>query len=322
MAATNDEGRDDKPLKQTFNSLPLEIRNIIWEATLPPRRFFQVSDIGRFSHNPTPGAALGAVPIFTLHVYHSPPIATQICRESRSVALRRGFFLQSQRAPDEKGAAVDPGVWFNPDRDILYFDCNLRYFLRTRDGKPWYEVPGWDRVLHVGVEWRAFFRDVPRFTENQDMRPSWRAAFALLYMYMPQMKTVNYIIPMACRTGGPMWVREQREAAQSDAELIPLPEDARIPWETRLNPGGVSGPAPIAPQAINTTTYITTWKEVRKNMLQAFEREGTNKPDPVRGAGLADSDFEKAFQEPPQILGWWLARRPAKLERSMFSGDW
>ncbi|KAI9162958.1 hypothetical protein HJFPF1_04553 [Paramyrothecium foliicola] len=304
---------------RSFSSLPPEVRDLIWEATLPPRRFFQVNDIGRFSHNPTPGAALGAVPIFTLHVYHSPPSATQVCRESRSVALRRGFFLESQRHAEDKDAAVDPGVWFNPDRDVLYFDCNLRYYLRVRDGRPVYDVPGWDRVLHVGVEWRAFFRDVPRFSENQDMRPSWRAVFGLLYLYMPHMRTLNYIIPATGRVGEPTWTRERQDAAQAEAELVPLPDDARIPWETRLNPGGVGGPTPIAPQTSASTTYLTTWNEVRKNMYNAFEPEDGQ---PFQGNSHARNGLGAAPREDLRILGWWLARRPPRMERSSLLGDW
>lgn len=100
-----------------FSDLPIEIRSLIWEATLPPPRIFHVKGTVEF----------GQKKALTFHKPHPPPIALRISSESRTVALRNGgFFL----------AHFDSaGPWFNPKRDILYFDRNQRHMLRSSGGR-------------------------------------------------------------------------------------------------------------------------------------------------------------------------------------------
>src|SRR5580658_6884259 len=75
-----------------FNGLPREVRDLIWEATLPPSRVFHVSgshDSSETRHHPP---SVPPTQSFKFYVHHLPPVTTRVCRESRAVALRRGFF--------------------------------------------------------------------------------------------------------------------------------------------------------------------------------------------------------------------------------------
>ncbi|KAL3963157.1 hypothetical protein ACCO45_000161 [Purpureocillium lilacinum] len=114
--------------------LPPEIRHLIWDATLPERRVFHVSDCAKIAYpnpeekgdedeeaeaeaeaeeeqhedgidssgmatwQPEPGERT-----FDFYIRHAPPLATQICRESRMVALSSGFFFLSPSSRPSRG---------------------------------------------------------------------------------------------------------------------------------------------------------------------------------------------------------------------------
>lgn len=156
------DGDSSRNLCFRFTDLPLVIRDLIWEAILPPSRVFHVN---RCHDNPEgPCHPLSSPQPQSLRFYtdHPPPVIASVCKESCAVALRRGFFFSS--------CNNFPGVWFNPERDILYFNRNLQYLFKHRGGKPLMSVAGLDRVLNVGMGWRACFHGAPRPLAGDDMR--------------------------------------------------------------------------------------------------------------------------------------------------------
>ncbi|KAH6603970.1 hypothetical protein Trco_007416 [Trichoderma cornu-damae] len=257
--------------EETFSlyALPFEIRALIWEATLPPPRIFHVKG--------TENACLKKVLAF--HNSHVPPIALRICAESRAVALRvGGFFLAPTTAA---------GPWFNPKRDILYFDRNQRHMLRSKGGKT--QVCGWEQVLHVGLEWRAWFRDVPRQTApgDEDVRRHWRSVMRGLYLHMPALEGIHYVLPRVRHKGGVTWGREPYGSARYQAEVVCLPERTEIPWagagigiRNAVHNGAAAGNAapgvltlPGAAEGSRTMLAMTTWGEIKANMERALEEE-------------------------------------------------
>ncbi|PNY26751.1 Uncharacterized protein TCAP_03323 [Tolypocladium capitatum] len=276
-----------------FNGLPREVRDLIWEATLPPGRVFHVSgshDIPETRRRPP---SVPPTQSFKFYVHHPPPVITRVCGESRAVALRRGFFISSRKD--------SPGVWFGPERDILYFDRNMRYLFKTREGKPLVSVEGLDRVLNVGVGWRAWFRDVPRLLPGEDMRHHWRAAIDPLFLYAPRLQTINFILPKVRHVGGVTFGREAYGAVNFPCELVPLPETTNLPWDKMPRPG-----SPGTALLTGGTTYLTTWKAIRREMERSLEvAEGDEE-------ALAEDEWghvlEGRERDMPRVLGWWLLR--------------
>ncbi|KAH6874751.1 hypothetical protein B0T10DRAFT_203264 [Thelonectria olida] len=278
-----------------FNSLPLEIRELIWEFTLPDCRLFHVRS---FSRQRLVRDEEVRQMFLIFHIPHPPPTALGVCAEARTVALRKGFFLSPH--------GDFPGLWFNPDKDVLYLDRNQRTRFHIKPGEPRMSIPGWDRVLNVGLEWRAFFRDIPRPSPDETMASYWRAAIEPLYAYMPRMRTINYILPQVRYKGGISWGREPYGAPNFDAQLVPLPEDTPIPWETTRNMGnGVFAPRPQLMGEIQETrrpaATVVTWGEVKNDIEKGFEEVEDD------GNQSAPQPHDPSFY-PPQVNGWWLVR--------------
>ncbi|KAM0255899.1 hypothetical protein ACHAQJ_005300 [Trichoderma viride] len=309
--------------EETFNlcGLPFDVRALIWEATLPPPRIFHVKG--------TEESCLKKV--LTFHKPHPPPIALHICSESRAVALRNGgFFL----AP-----VAGTGPWFNPKRDILYFDRNQRYMLRSKGGKT--EIRGLERVLHVGLEWRAWFRDVPRQTApgDEDIRLHWRSVVRGLYLHMPALEGIHYVLPRVRHKGGVTWGREPYGVAKYQAQVVHLPEQTEIPWagaalgiRNAVHNGAAAGNA--APQVLvipgtaegsRTILRMTTWGDIKADMERALEEELKGDQE----GRVIELDWTLASEEeaneesktctfpgnhPPEVIGWWLLRQDAPLE--------
>jgi hypothetical protein len=270
-----------------FSSLPTEIRDLIWEATLPPRRLFHVSGSTtiRSEQGPT------AIKLLTFHVRHRHPVATRVCRESREAALRRGFFFR--RFTD---------VWFNPDRDMLYIDRNQRRYIQTKDGKPLYRIAGLDRVKHVAVEWRAWFRDIPALQSQESMCARWRHALRSLRLYTPNLETVNFVLPQTRYCGGMGFGREPYGSWKNPCDLIPLPEHANIPWG-KTAPPGVTHVAGLAMGSVSfgrqLTVRLTSWETIRAQMVDALAGEAAREQD---------GDLAVVRSRVPRIVGWWLIR--------------
>lgn len=309
--------------QETFNfsGLPFEIRTLIWEATLPPQRIFHVKG--------TADSCLKK--ILTFHCKHPPPIALHICAESRAAALRNGgFFL----APE-----AGTGPWFNPKRDVLYFDRNQRHMLRSKGGKT--QIRGWDQVLHAGLEWRAWFRDVPRQTApgDEDIRRHWRGVVRGLYFHMPALEGIHYVLPRVRHKGGVTWGREPYRSAQYQAELVCLPEETEIPWagagmgiRNAVHNGAAAGNAapgvlavPGATEGSRTILTMTTWGDIKADMERALEEElKADQEDQVVELDWTLANEDEGDEENnkcmfpgnrlPEVVGWWLLRQDVPRE--------
>ncbi|KPM42719.1 hypothetical protein AK830_g3819 [Neonectria ditissima] len=300
-----------------LKTLPLEIRELIWEFSLPERRVFQVS---RISRQQSVTDAAKREHYFIFNIRRAPPVASRVCSESRSTALRKGFFFSPHRE--------HPGHWFNPDKDILYLDRNQRTSFHVKPGQPRMLIPGWDRVLNVGLDWRAFFRDIPRPSGDETIGSCWKAAIDPLYAYMPRMKTVNYILPKARYKGGVTWGREPYGAQNLEAELVPLPEDTQIPWETSRNLGRGAPQAQLLGQIqgqvqgqgqgqaqgrIQLAPSLVTWGEVKRDIESGFSE--AEEADDGEGSAREGESSAGRSSYPPQIIGWLLLRVGASIEQ-------
>lgn len=323
-----------------FQTLPYEIRGLIWEATLPPARIFHVRDTVYVGDR---GASQNEDDIpeksFVFYIKHPPPSATSICRESRQVAFRNGGFFFPPASSSSSSVSSPPGPWFNPNRDILYFDRNQRHSLRSKAGRPVMHIQGWDRVLNVGLEWRALFSDVPRPAPGQDMRRYWKAVIRPLYLYMPHMTEIHYILPRVRHKGGVTWGREPYGAFSYPPELEMLPEATGIPWEkARGLAGAVALTAPAAAAAVIPPTtaqvlsadsrsrFLTTWKCIREDIERSFDLQPVEELQPEEEAEydweeeymrLGEAGCKQGGQDsvsPPRIVGWWLLRCGAPKE--------
>ncbi|KAG9503188.1 hypothetical protein J7337_006030 [Fusarium musae] len=284
MASTEDSTSSQFRLE----GLPPELRDLIWKFTLPDCRLFHIKKTSTQepSTNPTVDQLF-----FRFHIHYAPPVALRICRESRAVAQREGFFLSPH--------GDNPGVWFRPETDILYFDRNQRVTLKAKPHNSIVTIHGYDKVLNVGIEWRAFFRDVPRPAAGETMAEYWRSSIESLYDFMPGMRTLNYILPELRHKGGMVWGREPFQAQSYTAVLLPLPERVKIPWETTRNRGNDRA-AMLSEFLFNashgnrdTTPLMVTWGEVKKDIEKGIEE------DPER---------ESAGHCPLEVIGWWLIR--------------
>jgi hypothetical protein len=219
-------------------------------------------------------------------------VTTQICSESRALALRLGFFIPAVTAHPGSG------FYFNPRADILYFDRGLRgsspasfsWLLPHENGKPAFTIPGADRVRRVGVEWRWFLRNgsVPLDEYSSPaMRPYWTKTLSCLYAYIPKMEVLHYVLPMVRYQGGYPWGREPSGAYRLRASLVDLPERVTIPIESGHR----------------------SWKEVREEFAKTFG-------DPEVVDALGDMFGDKCARWPPEVEGYWMVRDelPSKLE--------
>lgn len=283
-----------------FNSLPPEVRQLVWEASLPGRRVFHLSSFLCPSHtkqHPNNIPALdgaGSYPqTCDVHIRHSPPAATQVCCESRNAALRRGFFLS---ACDVTSTGPRPGVWFNPHQDMLYFDRNMRRFISVKHHM---NITDIDRVLHIGVEWRAWFRDVPLAHPKDDVSLLWKPTMEVLLYYFPRAKSLNFILPKVRKNGTMPIGREPYSAKHYPCDIEPLDDSATVPWEreTRL---------PVSSASFRSLA----WSAIRKEMGAALHLlQGSD-----MGA-MADEHAGREAQQKgnaPTIEGWWLIRPEVK----------
>ncbi|OAQ61470.1 hypothetical protein VFPPC_09303 [Pochonia chlamydosporia 170] len=278
-----------------FNDLPSEIRGLIWEATLPPRRIFHV----RGSITIYPEQGWPSLKRFIFHIQHRHPVATQVCRESRAAALRRGFFFP--KCPD---------VWFNPDRDMLYIDRNQRRLIQSQGGDAVYRVDGLERVKHLGIEWRAWFRDIPALQSEESMRERWKYALRSVNLYMPNLESINFVLPQTRYCGGMSFGREPYGAWEHPCELITLPANINVPWGKTLPPGApLTDPALAVSFGRQLTTRLTTWETIRGQMIDALEDDDEAAKEEE---GEEIDELGHVMPRPggqiPQVVGWWLLR--------------
>ncbi|KAI0008567.1 hypothetical protein F4779DRAFT_427609 [Xylariaceae sp. FL0662B] len=116
-ASANGTSRRDVsgPGRLTFMDLPFELREMVWKYALPESRVFNVLVYTSAELNMQ---LLGRESL-------KLPLA-HVCFESRRVVQDAGYIL-AFRDEDEPD---DPGVWFNPYRDViertLWGPCDFR----------------------------------------------------------------------------------------------------------------------------------------------------------------------------------------------------
>lgn len=279
-----------------FNSLPPEVRQLVWKETLPDRRVFHLSTFLCPSHpkelpKRLPALAEAGSYRQTCDVYirHKPPIATQVCNESRKAALRRGFFLS---ACEVTAAGPHPGVWFNPQRDMLYFDRDMRRFICFKHHMSITDI---DRVLHIGVEWRAWFRDVPRMQPDYDTSLPWKPAMEGLLYYFPHAQSLNFILPQVRKNGTMPIGREPYSAKHHLCHIEPLDGNAKVPWEreTRL---------PVSSKSFRSME----WRAIQREMETALHLLQGGNIRVMSDDGVGRQTPHKSNY--PVIEGWWLIR--------------
>ncbi|OTB14416.1 hypothetical protein K445DRAFT_319237 [Daldinia sp. EC12] len=89
---------------KTFADLPAELRAIIWEHALPETRIFNALVYA------SPGLQMQLLERSHLRM----PLA-HVCFESRQLVKKAGYVLAFR----DEGEPDDPGVWFNPRRDVI-----------------------------------------------------------------------------------------------------------------------------------------------------------------------------------------------------------
>lgn len=313
-------------LKMDPNSLPLfpqlpeDVRILIWEATLPDARVFQVQTVHHIERK--------TARTLRFHIQHAPPIALSVCEESRRVAQRCGFFIGARSITRRDG-----GLWFNPLYDILYVDRHNRSLFKM-NGVSEGPIQGVEKVQHFGVEWRAIMVTSHVVSATGDMRAVWRPMFRNLRPHMPRLKAVHYMLPVVRVRGCHNWAREPHKSHTYDAKLEELPQRARIPWSDMLSTSALALTHPVSPPdagpGIKPHTaktrsgflgYFMRWEDVRTGLEMAM-REACREAE-ERGQWAQDRKLElelaeygerrdwkekKICVEELQVVGWRLRR--------------
>ncbi len=288
-----------------FQRLLPELRTLVWEAALPGPRVFQV----RRTFGPWNGWAPEGGTDF--HITHPRPALLGVCHESRAVALRKGIYLSRNLS------------WFNPETDILYFDKNDKNHClpRITGRKPPLPVLNWDKVLNVGVEWRAFFHKTPRPQSTREMRAMWRAVIRLLQMYLPGMRRLHYVLPMVRHRGGLTWGREPYGSRSFQAELVVLPGTTNVPWGDAL----ILNTAPQLPAGAARTMaelldlrkdQLIPWDELKRDIQLALDECDADKMDDEDADWMAGVEKQKDLPM-PEIVGRWLVRPSAHYDEEV-----
>ncbi len=290
--------------------LPPEVRLLVWEATLPDRRVFHVSDLTEVPQTPRiTNSTKRNEQLFSFHIRHAPPIAHGICHESRAVVLSRGFLLSGSKTCTGKPSA---GPWFNPQRDMLYLDRNMRHCLKAKTP---INVHGLNRVLHVGLEWRAWFRDVPRLPDGENMHhQQWKMAMEPLLLHCPSAETMSFVLPRVRHAGGVPSGREPYGAEKYSCSLETLPEGTKVPWErmpVQVTNGALVNFPGTALSQLGGESMPVEWRVICRQMKTAA--------DLLPGDGTRNVEDE-GFHEPVtqrrriiSVRGWWLVRPGARI---------
>ncbi|KAG8677469.1 hypothetical protein FPOAC2_03622 [Fusarium poae] len=151
-----------------LHRLPPEIRDIIWNFTLPDRRVFVVEEFLRYPKSDMEYLGFG--------FRHPPPVTLQVCYESRAAALRAGFFFKTGKR--------SLGAWFRPETDMMCF-----YSVSSLTTSEDRHVQGLDKVLHVGI-FSSTFLD---FSYGKSSRFMMERPIRAIHSSMPSLETLNYI---------------------------------------------------------------------------------------------------------------------------------
>ena len=307
-AVTAGNSNSESPYLPGFQLLPQEIRDLIWEFSLPSERVFQVAKTVKSFQEPDTVAWY-----IRCYIRHPPPSALGVCHASRVIALRDGFFLSSH--------GPDPGVWFNQASDVLYIDRNNRDLLRAPSVA--LDISGLDRVQNVGIEWRALVRDVPpRYESERATSNFWKRNIDAVCGYLPQLKTVTYVLPQVRHRGSMAFGREPHYASRYPALLVEMPDSTQIPWSSDRNRGpdaaGRHGLlAELESRSVTTAEpMLKTWAMIRDEIIRDVMRNSDGRSEweeELDGAGEhggPESRVDKvtALGFRPKLQGRWLLR--------------
>lgn len=246
--------------KTQFTDLPLEIRDLIWESVLPPPRVFEVRRIARLlppevpppvyritfsGHHATFDPASRQFRCFEFYRKFPPPVATQICRESRAAALRAGYFLLptsfssviAQTLVDVRYCMV----WFGGPTDFLYFPFPAHH--RTMEygwGPRSVPTPCLSLIKNVGVEWVYFFqgtRAPPHKWASSSRTRHWQAHVLPLYEIPAARKQFSIVFPAgrSANTDGVLGT-EPLESSELEARITSMLPSTSIPLHAGEHP--------------------------------------------------------------------------------------
>lgn len=204
--------------KFRFPCLPPELRDLIWQHTLPPPRLFHADGLHEanaitprirrlyqlcFGANDLDAFQPSNIRAIGFHLRRPPPIATQVCRESRSAVRRADFFLLPVLATGWD-VAKDPGMveisvaWFGGATDILYHSPHCSLFIDNCEGDPELYLPNLERIRNMGMQWCALVQGLPFLWQNPSLNAEelWRRQILALDDYSPGLETVYLVLPM------------------------------------------------------------------------------------------------------------------------------
>ncbi|KHN94873.1 uncharacterized protein MAM_07292 [Metarhizium album ARSEF 1941] len=147
------------------------------------------------------------------------------------------------------------------------------------------DVDGLERVKHVGVEWRAWFSDIPAFQSAQSMRERWKHVLRALTWCLPDLQTINFVLPQTRCCGGVSVGREPYGASLNACRPTSLPGHVSVPWGRELPSGAAWDPAVGAVRlGRQLRIRLTSWDTIRDQMASALD------DDDGHGDGGADQD--------------------------------
>lgn len=234
--------------------IPYELRQLIWEYTLPPRRIFHVDSTPRvrrterlspetkrvyrawFGPNALPEESSDETTrefsCFKFKNHHPPPVITRVCRESRECAIRAGCFLLPTLDGDDEDHIS--AAWFNDSSDLLYYPsqgaaANLDHI----DGLPNFAIANLARMRSVAVGWWYFSTpSTDPFVPNHPVDVL-KDRLLAIYGNMPAINTL-YIIHPDFRDRS----RTRQETLDSDPELVRVQDPTIVFYNEEFKPWG------------------------------------------------------------------------------------
>ncbi|KAH7161358.1 hypothetical protein EDB81DRAFT_343325 [Dactylonectria macrodidyma] len=263
-----------------FNKFVPEIRMLIWEHALPPRRVFHVMDLIEDRENSPPSSSPELeVRRFVYWQSHSPPVVAHVCKESRHMAQQHCFLLCNR-------------VWFNAEIDMLYLDHRLNELLPAQK---LVHIIGAHRVRHIGYPSCDFFTALPRPLVAHDYIFFSKVPIGVAKEYFPQLRTLNFLATKLPNSQPynlgrePLVVRRRCEAT-----IEPLPEDTPLPLLASTNEVRDDGSPVIVYYTATLSEMRRVWRDCLDSMGRSIGRYG----EPCQGLEFYDI----------RVFGWWLVR--------------
>lgn len=237
--------------------IPYEIRQLIWEFTLPPPRVFHVHSTPQVLRteriSPEAKRAFSAwfgpnaIPedsddetrqgfsCLNFKTHHPPPVITRVCRESRDCAIRSGYFL----LPTLYGDGVDrvSAAWFNESSDLIYYPSRgAATSLGYLAGLPYFTIASIARVRSVAVGWWHFSSPLLENFLRDPPAEILQAKLRAIYSQMPAIQTL-YIIHPDFRD--PSRTREEPlDQANSELGMVMVPDPTMVFYDEEFKPWG------------------------------------------------------------------------------------